>query len=745
MYDIDTVISILEETNGISLSEEQKAVLKSDTNQALLINAAAGAGKTTIVIMTMIARILTGEILPSDILAITFSKQAQLDMETRYEQYIDKLRLLGITLPPEKPTFSTFHALFYRILRQLPKYARQQVISSPMTYAFQLSKSITHSSDQVLSQSEILENIFNVYQYLINTNISTDGLHLIHSEFKSEDEESFDISELYLMNADIVNNLMHDDLGYTFWQDYVDVITQYEILKANNNQLDFNDMSTLLTKAMDNPFDASLLTSATMNYELLIIDEFQDINKSQWELISRLIMPDTLDKMIAIGDNDQAIYGFRGSSPEFIMTFHDLMPHSQTRNLSTNYRTGGVILEEARKVIEDNQYRLPKELNAFKKGQGEVIIHTSALSPFTESTPFLQTLKSRIEDPTRDTDIAILTRYNADAMLVIDWLAQHNVYLDAPAHLILSHNKLYKSMMTIIYAVYADNADILATSTRYIGFKNFESLFNDAKNQTPSNSLGDVIQTLKSTTTDSRNAKHIENLSLLYDTIQNNINKPGAPLGIAYQALITATSAYYNYMISHHYIVEETFTRISNYLYQTFLNGERKGYSYQQFIDNENAKNNTVQSQYANVENVSISSLHQSKGLEYDEVFMFGLRSEPGEKATINLERQLGYDVDIESLRTLNNSSKTKSLLLTKQFKQLHNTNLNKLLKISKLDMLLTDDRTANEIVNLLHLKFNEIEEERRLIYVGMTRARQTLHLDSFIEMTPLLDKVIHK
>lgn len=207
MYNSEQVIAFLEEANGIKLSDEQKAVLESPNDKALLINAAAGSGKTTIIIMMMIKRILTGEIQPDEILAITFSKQAQLDMSDRYDQYVNKLRMLNVLMPVEKPHFSTFHAFFYQILRRLPEYAQKSVISSPMEYNFALQKYITNTSDQVLSKSEILENIFNTYQFLLNTNHSLDGIHLIHSDYDDEDEEVMDISKLYLTNNEIINKI----------------------------------------------------------------------------------------------------------------------------------------------------------------------------------------------------------------------------------------------------------------------------------------------------------------------------------------------------------------------------------------------------------------------------------------------------------------------------------------------------------------------------------------------------------
>lgn len=745
MYSTEDVIHLLESANGIALSEEQKAVLRSPDDKALLINAAAGAGKTTIVIMTMLKRILTGEINSEDILAITFSRQAQIDMADRYDQYVDKLRILGVNMPVEKPHFSTFHAFFYRILRQLPEYASKSVISNYQQYQFAMSDAITHSSDQVLSKSEILDNIFNTYQFLLNTNQSVDGTHLIHSDYDDEDEEVLDVSQLYMAQPDILNNIVHEDSGINFWQDYVAVIETYDDLKTKNNQIDFNDMTTMLSRALDNPFDASQLTTASSLYELLIIDEFQDINNAQWELIQRLLLPEVIDKMIAIGDNDQAIYGFRGSTPKFIMEFDKILENSVTLNLSTNYRTGGIILNEAKKVIEDNQYRLPKQLLAFKKDTGEVIIHKNTLSQFSQASPFLQDLLQNVKNPTDDNKVAVLMRYNSDAMLVIDWLARNGVYVETPNHLVLSKNKLYSKFMTMAYAFYTDNLSIFQQVSRIVGFKTLESNISEAIQTSGISKISDLPNVLLSRLDiDERQQKHISNIQNLLDIIAQTDDDEPAPLGEFFQLLMSATAAYYNYMLKQKYISEEIYTKIINYMYQLFLSGTDKDLTFNQFFEAEQEKNQLVESPTVNVKNIVISSMHQSKGLEYDEVYLFGLRTKDGEDASIKLERMLGFDVTAQKIEEISRAPYRKQLMFTKQLKRLANSQINRLLKEVPINDLLTNSMFTEKIAQILRVRFEMIEEERRLIYVGMTRAKTKLHLDSFIEMTPLLNRVIH-
>lgn len=747
MYTDDEIIELFEKSNGIALSEEQKVIIKSPNDSAYLINAAAGAGKTTLQIMKMISSILSGESDPEDMLAITFSSQAQSDMSERYDQYVEKLNTLGVYMPPEKPTFSTFHAFFYRILRQLPQYANMSVLPSYKQYTVQLSKAITHSNDSVISKSDILEKIFNIYQLLINTNQSIDGLYLYHSDYDSDTESSLNVAQLYMFNSKIINNVVKDDLGTAFWSDYVDVITTYTDLKHQNYQMDFNDMSTFLAQAMDSPFEASQLIGASSIYSHLMIDEFQDINNSQWELMQRLILPSTMSHLIAIGDNDQAIYGFRGSTPKFIMEFEKIMPKAKVLNLSTNYRTGGNILAEAKKIIEDNQYRLPKQLVAFKQNQGQVIIHKSTFDQFSQSSPFLQALLLDINDPIRTGNISILTRYNSDAMLIIDWLARNKVYINAPAHLSLSKNKLYSTIMTIAYSFYQNNITLFQTITRNIGFKSFKILVDDTVKSDNISNLSDLTQALKSNMNlndnDLMNIKNIENVF----SFMNQYNDPSiksVPFGQFFQLIKTLTSPYYSYMLKHKYIPEDSYSKIINYMYQLFLAAEDEHLSMEEFFSNEESKNSMVDMPVSNVEDVFVSSIHQSKGLEYDNVYLFGLKENSTDESVILLEKLIGYNFDDADIRNIKNKRRTTQILFMKNVQNLQNQFLNKFIRKHPINMVLEDEIFIETLSNLLQLKFDEIEEERRLIYVGMTRAKTTLHLDSFIEMSPLLKPVIH-
>ena len=122
----DHLIERVSKELNLKLSDEQKAILKEPNNQALLVNACAGSGKTTIFVLDIIIKAITHEQNPSKVLAVTFSKKAQLDMKKRYKDYSEIISQKE-NIPLGMPTFKTFHALFLMLLTKLPKYENATV------------------------------------------------------------------------------------------------------------------------------------------------------------------------------------------------------------------------------------------------------------------------------------------------------------------------------------------------------------------------------------------------------------------------------------------------------------------------------------------------------------------------------------------------------------------------------------------------------------------------------------------
>ena len=226
----DKQIKFVEDKIGVSFSDEQKAILNTSPEKAILVNACAGSGKTTVFLANILVKALAKKQYPREVLGITFSKQAQMDMQNRYKQYASNLPQANVGYP----TLKTFHGLFYTLLLRLPKYRNVRVLSSWHKYFKQFAE-VVDLEDTDVDRPEYLNNIFDTYDFLINEAYSFDGLHL-------NTENQFVKDILLDEKATLKNLLPRLDLksyeeGY--FENYSRVISKYNELKQKGFRLEF--------------------------------------------------------------------------------------------------------------------------------------------------------------------------------------------------------------------------------------------------------------------------------------------------------------------------------------------------------------------------------------------------------------------------------------------------------------------------------------------------------------------------
>lgn len=447
---------------NMKFSDEQIAILENDFTKPLLVNACAGAGKTTIFILMALIAIAKGNADPDEILGITFSHKSRVDMGDRYNKFVNELNETGLELLDGRPNFTTFHALFYQLLRQNQEYQQARVLTSYRLFTRELSDTIKHPSTMI-TKSEMLEQMFNLNEYLINQDLTTDGILPTN---KTVDESIKEMSQF--------SRQTHDD---NFYYDYVDVMTKYQELKRQNGYIDFNDMKMLLLKSMEDPNHLQFYQRIMSRYKIAVIDEFQDIDNLQWKIISKLLSPETMQHLIVIGDDDQSIYAFRGSNPKFILNYKKLLPNAQKKNLSTNYRTGEKILQKVIPLIKENHVRLDKDLLSGRTGVGDFVLYSSKKSGFSRKSKMLKHLVKQINDPDIDNDdIAILVRYNSSRMLLADWLANKKIYADINnASAILQNNLIYRIITELMKALWKDEYKYFSEQSNRIGFSKYKN------------------------------------------------------------------------------------------------------------------------------------------------------------------------------------------------------------------------------------------------------------------------------
>ncbi|MCI8858368.1 MAG: ATP-dependent helicase [Lachnospiraceae bacterium] len=283
----------------------------------MMVLAGPGSGKTTVITERTKNLVLHHGVDPSRILVITFTKAAALEMKERF------LRLMGGRKYPI--TFGTFHAVFFQIL----KYA----------YGFH-SGNIAREEQRQQFMREIIQ-----------------GLHLEY-----EDENEF-IGEL-LGEIGMVKNtgipLEHYYPKNCAKEIFEKVYQLYDDKMRSKRLIDFDDMLVYCYELFDQRKD--ILSAWQRKFEYILIDEFQDINKVQFDIIKMLALPE--NNLFIVGDDDQSIYRFRGAKPELMLGFEKSYPDVRRVLLDVNYRSPREIVETSLRLISHNTQRFDKKIYA---------------------------------------------------------------------------------------------------------------------------------------------------------------------------------------------------------------------------------------------------------------------------------------------------------------------------------------------------------------------------------------------
>lgn len=389
-----TTIRRIEQAAGVKFSQEQVNVIKA-YGKPTSVNACAGSGKTTTLIGKLLYNELEFGVKPYEMLVISFTNKAVRDIEGRYQQLRRKMGL-----PAYTPTFSTFHAFFKKMLSVYPDLADMKLLTGT-EYNYTLVKQVTDIGASLNTKTETVTSILNYRGYLINKGYSIDGIS----------------------GAEQYYNPM--DRNFSL-KDYFKVITEYNRIKKENNELDFDDLQgEILKRIKDDEQKGVLLDEFKSTYTTVMIDEYQDISPIQYNIMREFLNVIGDRHFVAIGDDDQSIYRFRGSEPKIIIDFEFKHLNAQRLYLSTNYRCPQNILSFVAPSIVKNKTRIAKTLQVASEGGNVNYIDTQY--GYQE---FVNRVTEDFTRTVRKTDLAILVRDNALRMIIADLLMRRGVPVD---------------------------------------------------------------------------------------------------------------------------------------------------------------------------------------------------------------------------------------------------------------------------------------------------------------------------
>jgi DNA helicase-2/ATP-dependent DNA helicase PcrA len=354
----------------------------------MLVLAGPGSGKTMVITERTKNLIMNQNISPSNILVITFTKAAALEMKSRFEAQ------MGGTFYPV--TFGTFHAVFFQILKHAYGFRRENIIRTEVKYQF------IHSVIERLQVEDL--------------------------PMDYEDEKEF-VKEL-LSEISLVKNtgiiLSQYDAKSCDSEVFRTIVQSYDKLMRKARLIDFDDMLVYCKELLLARED--IRKGWQEKYQYILIDEFQDVNQLQFEIIGLLAKP--LNNLFVVGDDDQSIYRFRGAKPEIMLGFEKCYPQTKKVLLNINYRSVQAIVTSALQLIGNNKERYEKNIQAHRTGDlpPEICQFETQTEQNKQIIAKIQTYK---ENGGRYGDIAILFRTNTQPRLLMEQLITSNILFQA--------------------------------------------------------------------------------------------------------------------------------------------------------------------------------------------------------------------------------------------------------------------------------------------------------------------------
>lgn len=345
----------------------------------LMVLAGPGSGKTLVITYRVKWLIENAGVHPSNILVITFTRAAAEEMKKRFFMFD------GMANTPV--TFGTFHSIFFMILRYAYRYTAANIIREDVKRRY--IKEMTENMElEIEDENEFLSGIINEISYVKGEMMSLSYYH---------------------------SNNCSDEL-------FAQIYEGYEKRLREENLIDFDDMLVFCYELLKEREDIRTLWQN--KFQHILIDEFQDINKVQYEIIRMLAGKG--DHLFIVGDDDQSIYRFRGARPEIMLGFEKDYPEAKKVILNKNYRCSEEIVESAEHLISHNTKRFPKNMQA-ARGSKVPITFRNLKDAGEECTDILKGIRFYYKKGISLEDMAVIFRTNTQPRLLVGRLMEYNI------------------------------------------------------------------------------------------------------------------------------------------------------------------------------------------------------------------------------------------------------------------------------------------------------------------------------
>lgn len=345
----------------------------------MMVAAGPGSGKTATICRRIQYLIESAGVSPADILVISFTRAAALEMESRFNELTK-----GCDYPVR---FGTFHSIFFWIIKT----------------AYNLGNSCVITEDE---KRKLVDKLMNTM------NVSYDN---------KEDVISSVLSQIGIVKCDMI------DIDHYYSKDMPEeafrvIYRRLEEEMRRMGKIDFDDMMVMCYDLLVNRKD--ILDKCRRIFRYIMVDEFQDSNRIQYEILKLLGAPS--NNVFVVGDDDQSVYGFRGARPEIMQRFKSDFPNTAMVFLGDNYRCDRLITKASAGVIGGNKKRFDKKLNSVSQEDGIVrIIQTKDVQE--ENEMLVENIREHFTKGIPYEKQAVIFRTNIQPRRLVYRLNQYNI------------------------------------------------------------------------------------------------------------------------------------------------------------------------------------------------------------------------------------------------------------------------------------------------------------------------------
>ncbi len=571
------------------LTEAQNTASLHHIGPALTL-AIPGSGKTTLLLHRLINLVTKYSVNPNQILTLTFSKASANDMSQRYESQFGHLNY--------RFQFMTIHKFAYSIYRNYLKHTGKSM----------------QLLDDGARRFQILNDIYKKR----------------HHETLTEDD--FDTLTNHIGLIYNLKLTRDDQPNFNFqWPDIFDMTEDYHRYKKDHDLFDFDDMLLSAIKLLQKT--PKLLEQVRATYPFIQVDEAQDTSKLQFELIELLL--GATHNLFLVADDDQSIYGFRGAFPTYLLEFPSKYSDAKLYYLADNFRSDANIVETASSIISKNKQRFDKSMRPH---------HPAALKPVVRLFDDLTGRNDYLAEQLKNTDgtKALLFRNKVSALSIIDLLERHGLNFQIKEAPLREFNHWMLEDLIAFFTLALIPQD-LDSFTR-IAFKMNGFISREMLNHVKANHRGRSVFSI------------LVNAPFLQDYQTRTQERLQSQFEILkslrpYDALhfIETELGYLDYIKTNaqRLGLSTNYARTRLDAFKAIAKPLRTGFD---FINRIATLKVFLQENFNNAsESIILSTIHGSKGLEYDAVFMIDVNPQifPGFKATesdaLEEERRLFY------------------------------------------------------------------------------------------------------